>query len=81
MGQDLPAFAKAYQASFVAQVAMFPSMMQPGVQEYIDIYKDEALAWKMAGAGGGGYLALVVTDAKAFVESHPEAMELKIRRE
>lgn len=81
MGQDLPAFAKAYQASFDAQVAMFPSMMQPGVQEYIDIYKDQALAWKMAGAGGGGYLALVVSDAKQFIASHPKAFELHIRRE
>ena len=34
-----------------------------------------------AGAGGGGYLALVVNDAKAFIASHPEAIELKIRRE
>ena len=42
---------------------------------------DEVLAWKMPGAGGGGYLALVVTDAKAFIESHPEAFELHIRRE
>ena len=33
------------------------------------------------GACGGGYLALVVDDAKAFVESHPEAIELRIRRE
>ena len=41
----------------------------------------DVLAWKMPGAGGGGYLALVVDDAKAFIASHPEAIELKIRRE
>ena len=35
----------------------------------------------IAGAGGGGYLALVVRDAKAFVKQHPEAFELHIRRE
>ena len=39
------------------------------------------MAWKMAGAGGGGYLALVVKDAPAFVSNHPEAIELHIRRE
>ena len=41
----------------------------------------DVLAWKMPGAGGGGYLALVVNDAKSFIASHPEAFELKIRRE
>ena len=39
------------------------------------------LAWKMPGAGAGGYLALVVTDAKQFIASHPEAFDLHIRRE
>ena len=42
---------------------------------------DDVLAWKMPGAGGGGYLALVVNNAKSFVASHPEAFELHIRRE
>ena len=41
----------------------------------------DVLAWKMPGAGGGGYLALVVNDAKSFVENHPEAFELHIRRD
>ena len=41
----------------------------------------DVLAWKMPGAGGGGYLALVVNDAKTFVENHPEAFELHIRRD
>lgn len=58
---DLERFAMAYKASFDAQTAMFPAMIQPGVQEYIDRYssEDDVLAWKMPGAGGGGYLALV----------------------
>ena len=38
------------------------------------------LAWKMPGAGGGGYLALVVDDAAAFSQLHPESIRLKIRR-
>ena len=42
---------------------------------------DDVLAWKMPGAGGGGYLALVVNDAKTFIASHSEAFELHIRRE
>ena len=41
----------------------------------------DVLAWKMPGAGGGGYLALVVNDAKEFIKQHSEAFELKIRRE
>ena len=82
MGMDLDAFASAYAASFAAQVAMFPAMIQGCVQSYIDKYgaMDEVLAWKMPGAGGGGYLACVVRDAVSFCEAHPEAICLKIRR-
>lgn len=61
LSKDLEATAKAYQDSFDAQIAMFPSMIQPGVQEFIDEWKSKgALAWKMCGAGGGGHLALWV---------------------
>ncbi|MBR5740168.1 MAG: hypothetical protein IKX81_02615 [Firmicutes bacterium] len=82
LAMDLDGFAAAYMASFNAQVAMFPAMIQPGVQEYIDEYssKEGVLAWKMPGAGGGGYLALVVKDAPSFCSDHPEAISLKIRR-
>ena len=80
--RDLDAFAAAYRASFDAQITMFPGMIQPGVQEYIDKWSAEpgVLAWKMPGAGGGGYLALVVEDLAAFCASHPEAIQLTIRR-
>lgn len=82
MDMDLDAFASAYAASFDAQVAMFPAMIQGCVQSYIDKYgaMDEVLAWKMPGAGGGGYLACVVRDAASFCEAHLEAISLKIRR-
>ena len=82
MQTDLQAFAAAYNASFNAQVAMFPAMIQPGVQDYIDRYSamDGVLAWKMPGAGGGGYLALVLSDAETFCQSHEEAIPLTIRR-
>ena len=94
MKKDLEAFAAAYKASFAAQTAMFPGMVTPTylnhpeqdnsyIAETIAYYSamNDVLAWKMPGAGGGGYLALVVKDAKAFVENHKEAFELKIRRE
>ncbi len=80
MLKDLNDFAKAYQASFNAQVAMFPAMIQGCVQSYIDAYKDKVLAYKMPGAGGGGYLACVVEDANLFTEEHQEAIKLTIRR-
>ncbi len=80
MDTDLQAFAKAYRDSFDAQTAMFPAMIQGCVADYIERYKDQVLAWKMPGAGGGGYLACVVTDTPTFCQSHPEAIPLTIRR-
>ena len=92
--KNLEAFAAAYKASFEAQTAMFPGMITPTyinhpeqdnsyIAETIAHYSamDDVLAWKMPGAGGGGYLALVVKDAKRFIECCPEAFELHIRRE
>ena len=90
---DLDGFAAAYLASFKAQTAMFPGMITPAingrvceeasVQPYIDRYSalPEVLAWKMPGAGGGGYLVLLVKDAKAFAQERKEAIEIHIRRQ
>ena len=104
MNKDLHAFAAAYKASFDAQIAMFPGMLQPSgckdslsssrleslatiekinsIQNYINKYSTmpEVLAWKMPGAGGGGYLACVVEDADSFARAHTEAIRLTIRR-
>ena len=94
MNKDLNAFAAAYKASFDAQTAMFPGMIHPSgviaasepqsptIKDYIDKYSamEEVLAWKMPGAGGGGYLACVVKEAPSFCQNHPEAIALKIRR-
>ena len=80
MNKDLKAFASAYKASFEAQVAMFPAMIQGCVQSYINAYKDKVLAYKMPGAGGGGYLACVVEDSAKFAKEHKEAIRLTIRR-
>lgn len=74
MAKDLKAFAKAFLASFNAQVTMFPGMMPPEVADVIDQYKDKALAWKLAGAGGGGYMALVCE------QPLENAIRIKIRR-
>ena len=82
MNMDLAAFATAYKDSFHAQVAMFPAMIQGGVSDYIEKYSamEDVMAWKMPGAGGGGYLAVVVKNAGEFCNAHPEAIELRIRR-
>ena len=82
MRTDLKAFVAAYRASFEAQISMFPAMIQPGVQDYINHYSamDGVLAWKMPGAGGGGYLALVIENANIFCQSVTEAIPLTIRR-
>lgn len=75
MKRDLEGFAKAFAASFEAQIAMFPAMMQPGVAEFIQVIRPEVLAWKMTGAGGGGYLCCVID------KDMPEgAIPVKIRR-
>lgn len=100
MNKNLPAFAAAYQASFEAQVALFPGMMKPvergefrvesqfkkfkgsRVQDFIDKWSKVpgVMAYKMPGAGGGGYLACVVEDARRFCQEHQEAIPLTIRR-
>lgn len=79
---NLEAFAKAYKDSFNAQVAMFPAMIQNNVADYIQKYKHRVLAYKMPGAGGGGYLACVVEDAEAFVKENEneKPIRLTIRR-
>lgn len=92
--KDLDAFAAAFKASFEAQIDIFPGMITPTyighpeqdnryIAETIAHYSaiDDVLAWKMPGAGGGGYLALVVKDAKQLIAQYPEAIELHIRRE
>lgn len=72
--QNLHAFAKAFLESFQAQVRMIPNMVNPEIQNVIDTYSKKALAWKLAGAGGGGYLILV---SEKTIKG---AMRIKIRR-
>ncbi len=72
--KDLKTFAAAYLDSFYAQTTLFPAMMNSEIEKVIDSYKPEVLAWKLAGAGGGGYLILV---SEKPVRG---AMNIKIRR-
>lgn len=95
LAHDLERFSLSFSLSFAAQVAMFPGMVRPTyigheneyeneyIQKTIDKYSamPDVLAWKMPGAGGGGYLALVVKDAQVFCKEHEEAFDLHIRRE
>lgn len=57
--EDLGRFADSFRESFNAQTKMFPAMVNQKINAEIAKYKDKALAWKLAGAGGGGYLILV----------------------
>jgi len=72
--KDLQKFSKGFLDSFHAQIKMFPSMVNARIQKEINKYKNKALAWKLAGAGGGGYLILV---SDTQIEG---AMSIKIRR-
>ena len=72
--KDLQQFAEGAKKSFEAQVKMFPAMLPTEVAEAIEPYKEQVLAWKLAGAGGGGNLA-VISDKP--VEN---AIRIKIRR-
>jgi cytidyltransferase-like protein len=72
--RDLPAFGAHFRRSFEAQIAMFPNMVDADILQMIDRYRDQALGWKLSGAGGGGYLVLV---AERPIE---RAIQVKIRR-
>ncbi len=57
--RDIVRFGHYFRQSFEAQIAMFPNMMNETVARLIERYRDQALGWKLSGAGGGGYLILV----------------------
>jgi cytidyltransferase-like protein len=74
LNKDIKAFGTAFLESFNAQVKMFPNMVNKEIETAINKYKDDALAWKLSGAGGGGYLVLVSE------KPIKNAMKVKIRR-
>jgi galactokinase/mevalonate kinase-like predicted kinase len=71
---DEQAFGNAFRQSFEAQIAMFPNMVDDEIFQLIDRYKDQALGWKLSGAGGGGYLVLVAA------QPIERAIQVKARR-
>lgn len=73
--RDLKTFSAHFKASFEAQIAMFPNMVNPRITELIQTYQKLALGWKISGAGGGGYLVLVSD------KPIDNAMQVRIRRE
>jgi len=71
--RDITTFATGFLDSFHSQVRMFPKMMTPEIEKIIDQYRDGALAWKLSGAGGGGYLILISEN------EIPDTFRIKIR--
>jgi cytidyltransferase-like protein len=74
LNKDFKTFASAFLDSFNAQTTMFPAMLNSEIEKVIESYKEDAAAWKLAGAGGGGYLILL---AEKPVRG---TMRIKIRR-
>jgi len=71
---DPVAFGAAFTASFRAQVAMFPNMVDLEIQAIVDQHAPHALGHKLSGAGGGGYLILFRQ------EDYPGTLRIRIRR-
>jgi galactokinase/mevalonate kinase-like predicted kinase len=72
--RNLLEFGRRFREAFEAQVGLFPKMANQNVRSTIALYADKSLGWKLSGAGGGGYLVLVV---KHDVRG---AIKIKIRR-
>lgn len=74
LNKDLQNFGAQVKASFDAQIAMFPNMVNDDILAQIEEYRDSVLGWKLSGAGGGGYLT--------FISEKPveHALQIRIRR-
>jgi len=75
LNRDVQSFGKAFKASFEAQIAMFPNMVDEGILQTLEQQKGDAVGWKLSGAGGGGYLI--------FIGENPEktrGIKIRIRR-
>ncbi|HLP75013.1 MAG TPA: adenylyltransferase/cytidyltransferase family protein [Bacteroidales bacterium] len=71
--RDISTFSEGFTDSFKAQVTMFPKMLNRRIEDVIDSYRNIASAWKLSGAGGGGYLILISE------KEIPNAIKIKIR--
>jgi hypothetical protein len=74
LAKDPVAFGRHFRESFETQIAMFPNMADDSIFKAIEHYRDNALGWKLSGAGGGGYLILVSQNPV------PGAFQIRIRR-
>ncbi|SBV91021.1 adenylyltransferase/cytidyltransferase family protein [uncultured Dysgonomonas sp.] len=72
--KDIQKLGKAVKDSFDAQILMYPHMVNIDIFKVLDKYKDQALGWKLSGAGGGGYLTFV---SEIPIEN---AIQIRIRR-
>jgi len=70
---NIKKFTEGFLESFHSQVRMFPKMMNEEIEKTIDMYKGTAKAWKLSGAGGGGYLIMISE------KEIPNAFRIKIR--
>ncbi|MFN8240686.1 MAG: adenylyltransferase/cytidyltransferase family protein [Bacteroidales bacterium] len=73
INRDIRKFSEGFLNSFESQVRMFPAMRTPEIEKAIDNYRGLATAWKLSGAGGGGYLILVSE------KEIPNSFRIKIR--
>ena len=71
--KDIKLFTRGFSDSFSSQIMMFPKMMNDKIAGIIDTHRDQALSWKLSGAGGGGYLILISE------EEIKNAIKVKIR--
>jgi cytidyltransferase-like protein len=77
--KDLEALGRDVRESFISQVAMFPSMVDDDIRNFIKNIRtqhgDNILGYKLSGAGGGGYLICITK------EPLPDSIGIKIMRE
>jgi cytidyltransferase-like protein len=73
IARDFRKFSSGFLGSFHSQVRMFPKMMNPEIEKIIGQFREKAAAWKLSGAGGGGYLILISE------EEIPNAFKIRIR--
>lgn len=72
--KDLQSLGQAVRNSFDAQISMYPHMVNDDIFEVLNKYKEQALGWKLSGAGGGGYLTFI---SETPIEN---AIQIRIRK-
>lgn len=72
--KNVAAFGNAMTAAFEAQAVMLPNCINDEIRSIVEPFRSRSYGWKLAGAGGGGYLILV-TDKE--IEG---GLKIKIRR-